>query len=51
MKASTFCQPALTCYETQGQYNYRGYYTVVRRYEYLSCENNILGRTTNVTTV
>ena len=20
MKASTFCQPALTCYETQGQY-------------------------------
>ena len=20
MKASTFCQPALTCYKTQGQY-------------------------------
>ena len=20
MKASTFCQPALTCYETQGQH-------------------------------
>ena len=20
MKASTFCQPAFTCYETQGQY-------------------------------
>ena len=20
MKASTFCQPSLTCYETQGQY-------------------------------
>ena len=22
MKASTFCQPALTCHETQGQYNF-----------------------------
>ena len=42
MKASTSCQPALlTCYETQGQYNYREYYT------YSSGENNIL-RTTNV---
>ena len=48
--ASTFFQPALTCYETQDQYIEDRYYTVARRYEHSSCENNIL-RTTNVPAV
>ena len=46
MKASTFCQPALTCYETQGQYVED--ITRWREDMNMSCKNNIL-RTTNVT--